>query len=233
MTTMRCYDNYFIIWFRVYLFFEYMAEKFVITIGRQFGSGGRVIGKELAKRLGFEYYDKELLSEAAKVSGLDCSCFERADEKELFSIPNIFSGNWFSFGLSEDCNGSMSSEYIFKCQSDVIRMIADKGNCIIVGRCADYVLRDYPNCINLFLHAPIEARIERVMTRDKISEKEATAIVKRHDKQRSSYYNFFTDKTWGDGKSYHFSIDSSLLGISETCDIICSFINKYKSTLLK
>ena len=210
-----------------------MAEKFIITIGRQFGSGGRVIGKELAKRLGFDYYDKELLSEAAKVSGLDCSCFEQADEKELFSIPNIFTNNWFSLGIGNDGNNSMSSEHIFKCQSDVIRMIAEKGNCIIVGRCADYVLRDFPNCINLFLHAPFEARVERVMARDKISERDATAIVKRHDKQRASYYNFFTDKTWGDGKSYHLSIDSSLLGISETCDIICSFANKYKSCLLK
>lgn len=207
-----------------------MAEKFIITIGRQFGSGGRVIGKELAKRLGFDYYDKELLSEAAKVSGLDCSCFEQADEKELFSIPNILTSNWFSFGMG---NSSMSSEYIFKCQSEVIEMIAQKGNCVIVGRCADYVLRNFPNCINLFLHAPIEARVERVMARDKISEKEATSVVKRHDKQRATYYNFFTDKTWGDGKSYHFSIDSSLLGIPETCDIICSFINKFKSKLLK
>ncbi|MBR5531956.1 MAG: cytidylate kinase-like family protein [Bacteroidales bacterium] len=207
-----------------------MTEKFIITIGRQFGSGGRVIGKELAKRLGFDYYDKELLNEAARVSGLDCSCFEEADEKELFSIPNILTSNWFSFGLND---GSMSSEYIFKCQSEVIQMIAEKGNCVLVGRCADYVLRDMPNCLNIFLHAPLEARIQRVMARDKISEKEATNIVKRHDKQRSSYYNFFTDKTWGDGKSYHFSIDSSLLGISETCDIICSFVNKYKSSLLK
>ena len=207
-----------------------MTEKFIITIGRQFGSGGRVIGKELAKRLGFDYYDKELLNEAARESGLDCSCFEEADEKELFSIPNILTSNWFSFGLND---GSMSSEYIFKCQSEVIQMIAEKGNCVLVGRCADYVLRDMPNCLNIFLHAPLEARIQRVMARDKISEKEATNIVKRHDKQRSSYYNFFTDKTWGDGKSYHFSIDSSLLGISETCDIICSFVNKYKSSLLK
>lgn len=207
-----------------------MTEKFIITIGRQFGSGGRVIGKELAKRLGFDYYDKELLNEAARVSGLDCSCFEEADEKELFSIPNILTSNWFSFGLND---GSMSSEYIFKCQSEVIQMIAEKGNCVLVGRCADYVLRDMPNCLNIFLHAPLEARIQRVMARDKISEKEATNIVKRHDKQRSSYYNFFTDKTWGDSKSYHFSIDSSLLGIPETCDIICSFINKYKSTFIK
>lgn len=210
-----------------------MTNKFIITIGRQFGSGGRVIGKELSKRLGFDYYDKELLSEASKVSGLDCSCFEQADEKELFSIPNIFSTNWFSFGLGADCNSSMSSEHIFKCQSEVIQMIANKGNCIIVGRCADYVLRDYPNCVNIFLHAPFDARVERVMSRDKIGEKEAASLVKKHDKQRASYYNFFTDKTWGDGKSYHFSIDSSLLGISETCDIICSFINKYRSTLLK
>ena len=191
-----------------------MAEKFIITIGRQFGSGGRVIGKELAKRLGFEYYDKELMNEAAKVSGLDCSCFEQADEKELFSIPNILTSNWFSFGLGDNGNSSMSSEHIFKCQSDVIQMIGEKGNCV-------------------FLHAPLEARVERVMSRDKISEREATAIVKRHDKQRAAYYNFFTDKTWGDGKSYHLSIDSSLLGIPETCDIICSFLNKFKSKLLK
>ncbi len=207
-------------------------NKIIVTIGRQFGSGGRVIGKEIAKRMGFDYFDKELLKEAAKVSGLDCRCFEQADEKELFAIPNVFSSNWLSFGLGSDCNSSMSSEQIFKSQSDVIKMIADKGNCVIVGRCADYILRDYPNCINFFILAPFEARVERVMSREKISEKDAAAIVKRHDKQRATYYNFFTDKTWGDGKTYHFSIDSSVLGIPETCDIICSYINKYKSTLL-
>ena len=129
-------------------------NKIIVTIGRQFGSGGRVIGKEIAKRMGFDYFDKELLKEAAKVSGLDCRCFEQADEKELFAIPNVFSSNWLSFGLGSDCNSSMSSEQIFKSQSDVIKMIADKGNCVIVGRCADYILRDYPNCINFFILAP-------------------------------------------------------------------------------
>ncbi len=209
-----------------------MDDNFIITIGRQFGSGGRVIGKELAQRFGYDYFDKELINEAAKHSGLAKGCFEEKDEKEMFSIPAIFSANWLSMGSGAGMEGALTNEHIFKYQSDVIEMLSRKGRCVIVGRCADYILRHYPHCINIFIHAPMEERVKRIMARDRIGEKDAIALAQRRDKQRASYYNFYTDKQWGDSSSYHLSIDSSVLGTNETIELICQFVMKYKSAKL-
>lgn len=210
-----------------------MKGNFIVTIGRQFGSGGRVIGKDIAERLGFEYYDKELINEAAKLSGLDKGLFEKADEKDIFSIPNIFSANWLSLGSGAGVEGALTSEHIFKFQSDVIEKLSKKGSCVIVGRCADYILRHYPHCINIFIHAPLEERIRIVTKRDKITGKDASAYIQKRDKQRATYYNFYTDKKWGDSKSYHLSVDSSILGMAETSELIYEFIVKYRDTLQK
>lgn len=209
-----------------------MEDDYIVTIGRQYGSGGRVIGKELAQRLGFDYFDKELINEAAKHSGLAKGCFEEKDEKEMFSIPAIFSANWLSMGSGAGMEGALTNEHIFKYQSDVIEMLSHKGKCVIVGRCADYILRHYPHCVNIFIHAPMNERVKRVMARDHIGEKDAFALAQRRDKQRASYYNFYTDKQWGDSSSYHLSIDSSILGIQDTTELIYQFIMKYKSSLL-
>lgn len=209
-----------------------MGDNFIVTIGRQYGSGGRIIGKELAQRLGFDYYDKELINEAAKHSGLAKGCFEENDEKEMFSIPAIFSANWLSMGSGAGMEGALTNEHIFKYQSDVIEMLSQKGRCVIVGRCADYILRHCPDCINIFIHAPLEERVKRVMARDHIEEKEAASLAQKRDKQRASYYNFYTDKQWGNSDSYHLSIDSSILGTKDTTELIYQFIMKYRSSRL-
>ncbi|MEG1642775.1 MAG: cytidylate kinase-like family protein, partial [Bacteroidales bacterium] len=145
---------------------------------------------------------------------------------------NIFSANWLSLGSGTCGEGALTNEHIFKYQSDVIEMLSQKGGCIIVGRCADYILRHYPHCINIFLHAPLKERIHRVVERDKIKEKDAAIIIQKRDKQRATYYNFYTDKQWGDSNSYHLTIDSSILGISETAELIYQFIIKYRATML-
>ena len=195
-----------------------MKHNLVITIGRQFGSGGRDIGKRLADMFGISYYDKELIIEAAKMSGLSSEIFERKDEKTPGSLRFAFARE---FGIS----AGFSSESLFQIQSDTIRKIASKESCVIVGRCADYVLRDNPRCVNVFINAPIEQRIRNVKERDaSIDCKNIVELLEKMDKNRSAYYNFYTDKRWGYSNSYHLTVDSSLLGQEGTAELIKSFI---------
>ena len=186
-----------------------MEQKFIITIGRQYGSGGREIGKRLSQLFNIAYYDKELIKEASKESGLNAEYFEKADEKAPGSLRHMLSMSWAS---------------IFKYQSDVIQRIAQEHSCVIVGRCADYILRDVPNCFNIFIHAPMQNRIERITRTEPIDVKEALEKAEKINKHRAAYYNFYTDKEWGDSASYHLSIDSSILGSEETAFFIKRFI---------
>lgn len=196
-----------------------MKDKFVITIGRQYGSGGREIGIRLAKMLGIGFYDRKLITEAAKRSGLSDEVFETKDERTPGSLAHAFSTG---FGFY---NG-FSLEGIFKIQSDTIMEIASKESCVIVGRCADYVLRDNPRCINIFIHAPKEIRTRRVMDRIKTDRKEALRSIEKTDKGREAYYDFYTNKGWSDTASYHLSVDSSLLGLQDTAEHILDFVKK-------
>ena len=179
-----------------------MNDNLIITIGRQFGSGGREIGKRLADLFGIAYYDKELINEASKSSGLSTEYFEKADERAPSALLNSFSINWLTGAGGIWGDGGLSNEYIFKFQSDVIRHLAETQSCVIVGRCADYILRQYPRCYNVFIHA------------------------EKNNKLRASYYNFYTDKGWGVASSYDLSIDSSILGSEETAIFIRDFIQK-------
>ena len=188
-----------------------MNDNLIITIGRQFGSGGREIGKRLADLFGIAYYDKELINEASKSSGLSTEYFEKADERAPSALLNSFSINWLTGAGGIWGDGGLSNEYIFKFQSDVIRHLAETQSCVIVGRCADYILRQYPRCYNVFIHAPLEDRIE---------------LAEKKNKLRASYYNFYTDKGWGVASSYDLSIDSSILGSEETAIFIRDFIQK-------
>lgn len=207
------------------------TPKYAITIGRQFGSGGREIGRAIADKLNIAYYDKELLMEAAISSGVNPEFFEKADER----IPSFFS-NLFSFSLGYNAEpyfiGStpISDDSIYKAQSDVMFSLADRSSCVIVGRSADYVLRDHPYCINVFIHASIEARIERIIHRnDTTTEAEARIIAEKKNKLRSDYYNFYTNKSWGKAESYDITIDSSKL----SCDAIADIIIKYLHERIK
>lgn len=203
-----------------------MKENYVITIGRQLGSGGREIGQKLSALLGISFYDKELIRLAANESGLKEELFEKADEKKRFSL---FGG---LLGLRDTpsdeifFNYYLTDETLFKIQSDIIRDLAEKKSCLFVGRCADYVLKDHPRCLNLFISADIEDRIRRIAANQNLPENKAKDYFEKKDREREKYYNFFSNKEWGAAASYHFCINSSVLGIDETVDVIFQFAVK-------
>ncbi len=199
-----------------------MENRYIITIGRQLGSGGREIGQKLSARLGIAFYDKELIRIASQQSGLKEEFFERVDEQKHFSLfPGILG---LRTTMTDDffSNYYLSNESLFRIQSDVMRKLAAEGPCIFVGRCADYVMKGERNCLNLFISADPEDRMKRISVSHKISESKAKDLIERTDKGRSSYYNYFSGKTWGAAESYHLCINSSLLGIDETVKLICS-----------
>lgn len=203
-----------------------MKDRYVITIGRQLGSGGREIGQKLSARLGTAYYDKELIRIASRESGLKEEFFERVDEQKHFSLfPGLFG---MRNPVTDDFFSSyyLSNETLFKIQSDVMRNLADEGSCIFVGRCADYVLKEHRNILNLFISSSLDDRIRRIAASHNISEGKAREIIERTDKGRSAYYHYFTGKTWGAAESYHLCINSSLLGIDATVELICSVAEK-------
>ena len=205
-----------------------MKDNLIVTIGRQFGSGGREIGQKVAQLLNLKYYDRELILEASKISGLCTEHFERADEKAPNRFINALSMGWISGASGIPSTGGLTDEVIFKVQSDVIRNIAETQSAVIVGRCADYILREYPHCCNIFIHAPLQDRIQRIIDRnkDKVSARQAEEIALKRNKIRATYYNFYTDKTWGDAASYDLCIDSSLLGCEATARLIASFVEQ-------
>jgi len=194
-------------------------EKFVITIGRQLGSGGKQIGEHLARSLGIACYDKELINLASKESGLGAEFFERADEKSSYSILGHFFGFRSGFIGNSGAN-YLCNEMLFKIQSDVIRQIAEKESCIFVGRCADYILRDHPRCLKIFITAETEDRIARLCGLEKISDKDAKTLIEQADRRRSAYYNYYSNKTWGAAASYDLCINSSILGVEQTAEFI-------------
>lgn len=197
-----------------------MTERYVITIGRQLGSGGREIGQKLSERLGIDFYDKELIRLASKQSGLKEEFFERVDEQKHFSLfPGILG---LRTSMTDDffSNYYLSNESLFRIQSEVMKMLAAQGPCIFVGRCADYVMKDEKECLNLFISSDLNDRIRRIAASHNITESKAKELIERTDKGRSGYYHYFSGKTWGAAESYHLSVNSSLLGIDETVSMI-------------
>ena len=201
-------------------------DKIILTIGRQFGSGGREIGQKLSEALGIAYYDKELLSAAAKESGLCEEVFARADERASSGMSYAFSMGFSYMGILTPYNDILSNDELFRIQSDAIRNIAEKESCILVGRCADYILRDNPVCISFFIHNTMENRIQRLVEGLNITVEEAKEKISKIDKSRAAYYNYYTNKVWGMASSYNFSIDASVLGIDETVAFMKSFVEK-------
>lgn len=197
----------------------------VITIGRQYGSGGRVIGEELARRLEIPYYDKEILTEAAKDSGICAELFEQHDERStrslLFSL--VTGAQMMGTDLGSSYMGMPLNHKIFLAQFDAIRRIAGTGPCVIVGRCADYVLRDQSNTISVFFKADMATRVARAIERGADPMK-AEDVVKRYDRQRASYYNYYTTSTWGDVNNYDLCLDTGRLGVSGTVELIENYI---------
>ncbi len=196
-----------------------MKNNYAITIGRQFGSGGREIGMELAHLLGIAYYDRELIQEAAKESGIAPHFFERADETAPTTLRQALLG-WSQFGYE----GALCNENIFKVQSDVIRHIAEKHSCVIVGRCADYILRHHPRCFKIFIHADMQDRISRIQRLELLSDREASEKAIKTDKKRAGYYNFYSDKEWSNASTYDLTINSSILGVKATASLIQKWV---------
>ena len=191
--------------------------KTIITIGRQYGSGGREIGEKLANDLGIPFYDNKLLEIAAKDSGISKEFFEENDEKPVNSLLYILSNTYSDDNLP-------FNHKLFLAQFDAVKKVAAEGACVIVGRCADYALKDTDNCVNIFIHASIESRIERAVHEYQVPEKKAQEVILRIDKQRSSYYNFYTCQKWGRVENYDLSIDSSVLSIEKSVELIKDFI---------
>jgi cytidylate kinase len=191
----------------------------IITIGRQLGSGGRNIGKKLSEAMKMAYYDKEIIEITAKESGLNRRFFEEADEKARTGFSTGILGMRVPF-LSEGgiAYGGLSNEMLFQIQSDVIRDLADKQSCVIIGRCADYILRERNDCFSVFICANEDDRIRRIVNYDdnKISVEKARDLMERVDKKRAAFYNYYSNKTWGKASSYHVCLNSSVFGIDGT-----------------
>ena len=201
-----------------------MGNK-IYTIGREFGSGGKDVGEELAKRLGVKLYDKELLQQAAKESGFCEEIFENHDERPtnsfLYSlVMDTYSLNGYSTAPFLDMP---LNHKVFLAQFDTIKKIAANESCVIVGRCADYALADNPDCINIFIHADLDKRIKLVSKRGNTTESKAKDLIIKQDKQRASYYNYYTSKKWGEASGYDLTLDSGKLGINGCVDMILKF----------
>lgn len=198
-----------------------MEKKIIINIGRQFGGGGLGVAHELGRKLGIPVYDKELITKAAQDSGFSKAIFEESDEKKrLFSLSSIFADR---FG---DTENYMSDRGRFKMQSETIRKIAQQGSAIIVGRCSDYILRDMECTLDVFLTSPLEVRAARIAERSGLTLEEAERLAEEKDRDRAGYYNYYTFTDWGVASTYDLCLDSSILGIEGTADLIIEFARK-------
>ncbi|MBQ4129228.1 MAG: cytidylate kinase-like family protein [Ruminococcus sp.] len=203
-----------------------MNKNFVITIGRQFGSGGRAVGQKLAKKLNIPFYDKELISIAAKESGLNPEVFKDVDETAANSLLYSLSMGMYSFGNGPLAMGDLPiNDKLYILQHQVIKDLATKGPCVIVGRCADYVLKDNPNCVNVFIHANMEYRKKRAVVVHNIDEKRAEHIINKTDKTRANYYSFYSGQKWGQPQNYDLCIESSKLTDDQIVDLICAYLD--------
>lgn len=199
-------------------------EKFIVTIARGFGSGGRTIGKMLSEKLGVKFYDKDLIRIASDVSGINEALFGQNDEKTksgVFNKPGVYKGEVIAPGKS----GFISEENLFNYQAMVIKQIAEEGSCVIVGRCADYVLRDNPAVVRVFIFADEENCIKNAAeVRGITDRKEAIKIISSTDKERAAYYKAHTGREWIDARNYDLCLNSGNLGFEKCVDIISDFI---------
>lgn len=199
-------------------------DHVIISINREFGSGGLEIGEKLSERLGIAMHNSDIVRVAADRTGIDQKYFSENDEKggdNLLStlLLGVFKLN---FG-SNPYEGTVMKDKIFKMQSDVIREFADRENCIVIGRCAGYVLREYPRCIRIFLSADMNFRVERIMESEKAGWDEAADLIRRTDKDRENYFSHYTGEKWRDCGTYDLAIRTSETGIDRACDLIVDY----------
>ena len=198
-------------------------KHIIINVGRQLGSGGHDIARMLAHDFKAKYYDKEILNLAAKESGFSEKIFEQNDEKKGF-IRGLF--NMTTPHVSGAYESGFSQENLFKFQSDAIRKAAEKGSCVFVGRCADYVLRDFENVVNIFITASMHDRVQQILNKQNVTPPEAKHMILQAEGKRAAYYNYYTGKKWGHAESYDLCVNTSILGMEETEKMIADFIRK-------
>ena len=205
-----------------------MNPHFVITIGRQLGSGGKAVGERLAARFGIPVYDKRLIRMAAEQSGFGQEFFERADEKPAEGLLATLLGYLRSPFAGDDAlsDNPLSPDALFKMQSDTIRRRAERESCIFVGRCADYILREHPRCVNLFISASPADRIRRLAATHGLAPEAARQLMESTDAKRAAYYNHYSNATWGAAATYHLCLDASALGIDGTAAFAEEFIRR-------
>lgn len=190
-------------------------ENKIITIAREYGCGGRLIAKKLADRLGFDYYDSDLISLAAEKTGMTEAYIKEIEQKKVSN---------FLYTLFLSGQSLTLADQVFIAQAEIIRAAAEKNSSVFVGRCADYILKDFPDCVNLFLYAPADVRIRRVCEEYRESDPaQAELYITRKDKERASYYNYFSTNTWGNYKNYDLCIDCQI-GVDATVDLIADFM---------
>lgn len=198
-------------------------NNIIINIGRQVGSGGHIIAKQLAADFGCTLYDKELLNLAAKESGFSERFFEENDEQRGF-IQTLFGMHAPLISDNNFYDNKFSQDGLFQFQSQAITKAADEGSCVFVGRAADYVLRAYPNVVNIFITANMKDRIKLVCQRLGCDEKDAKKLIIDKESERASYYNYYTGKKWGHSSSYDLCINSSYMGLEKTAKFIGDYI---------
>ena len=202
-----------------------MKDHIIINVGRQLGSGGHDIGRMLALDFQAQYYDKEIMNLAARESGFSEKFFEQNDEKKGF-FKGLFNVQTSHFSGGSMYKTNFSQESLFQFQSDAIRKAAKEASCVFVGRCADYVLRDFDNVVNIFVTASLDYRIEQIMNKQHLDHDAARKFIEQKESSRAAYYNYSTGKKWGYAESYDLCIDSSILGLVETEKLIAQFIRK-------
>lgn len=207
--------------------YDIMDKKVIITIGRQFGSGGREIGQKLSEKLGISFYDKELLAMASKESGLCEEIFQLHDEKPTNSFLYSLVMDTYSMSYASQHYVDMPiNQKVFLAQFDSIKKLAEKEACVIVGRCADYALEDRDDMVSIFIHSDMDTRIKRISESYNLKNNAAKDLIIKTDKKRANYYNYYTNKKWGDSRSYHMCINSNVLGIDKTVDVIIDYIQE-------
>lgn len=203
-----------------------MTKK-VITISRAFGSGGRTIGKEVAQRLGIPYYDKELVDRVAEESGFHADFIEEAGE--YAPVTNSF---LFNIAVSPNPMAMMNhmsmADQLFVCQTNVIRRLADEGPCVIIGRCADYILKDREDCLHVFIHSDMESRAKRIVEKYGETRQSPEKRLTDKDNKRRVYYKHYTSRNWGDAQNYHLCLNSGMVGVEKCADIIVDVAKMYK-----
>lgn len=197
----------------------------IITLTRQYGSGGREIGQKLAEKFGVKFYDNELITRAAKESGFAEAAFKKAEEKASNSLLYSLAMGMSAYGNQDFGFSSLSlDDKIFLAQSNVIRKVAEEGPCVIVGRCADYILKERNNVVSIYLQAAIDARIKRAVKLYGITEQKAAEEVLKMDKRRANYYNYHTNEKWGFAGNYDMVLRTDLIGLDNVVDLIANFV---------